>query len=266
VRHRPDNFYELLTCGWRGHEIIGADAATIRPEDSLIVRDDGTVRWYRCLRCDAWIPLAPPADPTRKTVESRDEITVPLRGPALRDRYVLRLIACERATHVIILSALAILIFFFVGHHRSLEHDYDTIMNSFTGGSGGPNAVHGLLGKFRHIFLINTDDLYYVAAAALAYAALEAVEMVGLWFAKRWAEYLTFIATALFIPFEVYELSLKVSTLKVITFAVNLAIALYLLWAKRLFGIRGGEKALQEMREANGGWVAIEKDPVPLPA
>jgi hypothetical protein len=153
-----------------------------------------------------------------------------------------------------------------VGHHKTLEHDYDSIMNALTGGAGGPNSVHGFLGKFRHIFLINTNDLYYVAFAALAYGALEAVEMVGLWYAKRWAEYLTFIATLLFIPFEIYELAEKVSTLKLLTFAVNLAIAVYLLWAKRLFGLRGGEKALDKMRRDNGGWNAIEKDQVPLPA
>ena len=43
-----------------------------------------------------------------------------------------------------------------------------------------------------------------------AYAVLEAVEMVGLWLTKRWAEYLTFIATVALIPLEVYEIVDKV--------------------------------------------------------
>ena len=45
----------------------------------------------------------------------------------------------------------------------------------------------------------------------VAFAALEAVEMVGLWLNKRWAEYLTFIATTALVPFEVYEFTNGVS-------------------------------------------------------
>jgi len=68
--------------------------------------------------------------------------------------------------------------------------------------------------------------------------------MVGLWFAKRWAEYLTFpVATILLIPFEIYELTSSVSALKLVTFVINVAIAVYLLWSKRLFGLNGGQRA-----------------------
>ena len=34
---RPDNFYELLTCGWKGHALVGTDVAHIAPEDSMLV-------------------------------------------------------------------------------------------------------------------------------------------------------------------------------------------------------------------------------------
>ena len=82
--------------------------------------------------------------------------------------------------------------------------------------------------------------------------------MVGLWFAKRWAEYLTFIATAVLLPLEVYELTSGVSALKLVTFVVNLAIALYLLWAKRLFGLHGGNRAEEARRRAAGDWGPLE--------
>ncbi len=36
---RPDNFYELLTCGWQGHALVGTDAAEVTPEDALVVRE-----------------------------------------------------------------------------------------------------------------------------------------------------------------------------------------------------------------------------------
>jgi hypothetical protein len=36
------------------------------------------------------------------------------------------------------------------------------------------------------------------ASPQLAYAVLEAADMVGFWLTKRWAEYFTFISTGLF--------------------------------------------------------------------
>ena len=45
------------------------------------------------------------------------------------------------------------------------------------------------------------------------------------------------------VPIEVYELAGGISPLKALTFAINLAILLYLLIAHRLFGLRGGARA-----------------------
>ncbi len=86
-RRRPSNRYELFTCAWSGHVLVGTDAATVTPDDALVVRADGPLRWHRCLRCDCWVALAAPNRPARERVEQRDEIRLPLRGAALRDRY-----------------------------------------------------------------------------------------------------------------------------------------------------------------------------------
>ncbi|HEX8172173.1 MAG TPA: DUF2127 domain-containing protein [Thermoanaerobaculia bacterium] len=67
-----------------------------------------------------------------------------------------------------------------------------------------------------------------VAAAALVYAALFAVEGVGLWLDRLWAEYLTIIATSSFIPFEIYEVARRVSPLRVGALVANVAIVVYL--------------------------------------
>ena len=96
--------------------------------------------------------------------------------------------------------------------------------------------------------------------AISAYAVLEAAEMVGLWLAKRWAEYLTFVATTMLVPFEIYELVAGVSVFKVVTLVINVAIVIYLLMAKRLFGVRGGHQVEIERRNRLGGWEAIERD------
>jgi uncharacterized membrane protein (DUF2068 family) len=91
---------------------------------------------------------------------------------------------------------------------------------------------------------------------------LELVEAVGLWFAKRRAEYLTFVATAVFLPLEVYELTKTVSVLKITAFVINVAIVAYLLYAKRLFGLRGGA-AEEALRERDVGWEALERSAPP---
>src|SRR5262249_52970933 len=108
-------------------------------------------------------------------------------------------------------------------------------------------------------FELRSSTLYAVAAVAAAYAVLEGVEAVGLWYQRRWAEYLTFIATILFLPYELYELSRAVTVLKVIALILNVAIAVYLLYAKRLFGLRGGAEAEERERKRDVGWEALER-------
>jgi len=255
------NRYELIACGFEGHALVGTDVRIIEVEDAIVVREHGDLRWHRCLRCDSWLPRQPPDEPTRDRLPSRDEISVPLRGRALRDRYVLRLIAVERAIHVVVLSGLAAAVFLFIGHRKTLRHDYVAIINGLFGASGGPDAKKGLLGDFRHLFVISPSHLYDIGFLLVAYAALEAVEMVGLWMAKRWAEYLTFVATLAFVPLEVYELFTAFGWLKLVTFIVNVAVVAYLALGKRLFGLRGGHAAEVARREADTGWEAIDRRP-----
>src|ERR1700689_4338459 len=102
-RFRPKLRYELIGCGLHGHELLGTDAAALRPDDAIFARETGGLRWYRCLRCDSWVALSPPDHPAREYPPSRDEVTLPLRGKPLRDRYVLRLIALERVVHFVVL-------------------------------------------------------------------------------------------------------------------------------------------------------------------
>jgi uncharacterized membrane protein (DUF2068 family) len=258
-RSNRSNRYELISCAFGGHVLAGTDVSVITPADGLIVREFDDLRWYRCLRCDSWIPRPLPEAPVLDTLPAREDIAVPLRGRGLRDRYVLRLIAVERAVHVVVLGGLAVAVFLFIGHRKTLRHDYVSIVNALFGSSGGPDARKGLLGDFRHLFIISPRHLYDIGFLLVAYAALEAVEMVGLWFAKRWAEYLTFVATALFVPLEVYELATSFGTLKLVTFIVNMAVVIYLLLGKRLFGLRGGHAAGVARRRADGGWEAIER-------
>jgi uncharacterized membrane protein (DUF2068 family) len=258
-RHRRLS-YELLDCGWHGHVLVGTDAAAVRPGDDLVARELDGLRWYRCLRCDSWLPRALPAAPTRPFPPGRDEITLPLRGRPLRDRYVLRLIALDRSVHFVVLAVLAAAVFVFIVNKSTLQQDFLRIVTALQGSVGGPvnTSSGGIEGELTKLFAFSTRNLELTGVALAAYAALEGVEAVGLWRGKRWAEYLTFLATVLLVPLEVYEIAGKPTVLKCLTLAINVAIVVYLMLAKRLFGLRGGERAQRAVRETDEGWAALE--------
>ncbi|CAN5735951.1 DUF2127 domain-containing protein [soil metagenome] len=64
--------------------------------------------------------------------------------------------------------------------------------------------------------------------ALLLYAGLFLTEGIGLVRNKVWAEYLTTIITASFLPIEIYELVKHGRALQAVVLAVNIAIVIYL--------------------------------------
>ena len=88
---------------------------------------------------------------------------------------------------------------------------------------------------------------------------------MGLWFGKRWAEYLTFISTTVLLPLEIYEIMHSATVLKVIGFVINVVVVVYLLWRKRLFGLRGGGAADEAERAHDMGWEAVERATLAIP-
>ena len=250
--------------------LVGTDAAELRPEDWLVAYEDGRgIRWHRCLRCDSWLALPRPNPAARQHPPDRDEIELPLRGRPLRDKYVLRLIAIDRFIHFVVLTLLAVAIFVFTTHRTTLSHSFYRVLTDIQGGVGGPThdtTSHGFLGEIRRAFTLRTSTLEVVGAVALAYALLEGIEGIGLWLQRRWAEYLTFVATTLLLPLEVWELTGRISVFKVLALIVNLAVVVYLLLAKRLFGLRGGGAAEHRIRARDVGWEALERRTPPAAA
>ncbi len=72
-----------------------------------------------------------------------------------------------------------------------------------------------------------------LGVSAFAYAALFAVEGIGLWLQKRWAEYLTIVATSSLVPLEIYEVVKRVTILRIAVLVSNVAIVAYLVWKVR---------------------------------
>ena len=68
----------------------------------------------------------------------------------------------------------------------------------------------GLVQRSAEAFLTwvsgpQSNRLLFLGVGMLLYAALFLVEAVGLWLQKRWAEWLTIVATGALIPPELYE-------------------------------------------------------------
>jgi DNA end-binding protein Ku len=216
----------------------------LRPGDAGlgVDLDDGR-RMARCTRCDVWIATTPPATPVRQSLPSVDDIKLPRRGQVLRDAIVLRLIAIDRAIHSVLFAALAVLLFLLETNLGSLRTDAQRLIANLTANTG-QGASQGTIDRWLHDILgIQKHTLLILLFTAIAYAVVEGVEAVGLWREKRWAEYLTAIATAGFLPFEVHELTKKVTVLRIGALVVNVAILAWLVWRKRLFGARGGVAA-----------------------
>jgi uncharacterized membrane protein (DUF2068 family) len=168
----------------------------------------------------------------------------------------------DRALHFVILSALAVAVFLIASHEQQLREDFYRVLADIQGGVGGgplQTEHHGLVGRLDELFSLKKGTLELVGAGLAGLAVIEVVEAVGLWYQRRWAEYLTFVVTTLLIPLEVYELTATVSWFKVVALIVNLGIVIYLLIAKRLFGIRGGYAVELAERERDTGWEALER-------
>jgi len=76
---------------------------------------------------------------------------------------------------------------------------------------------------------------------------------------RRWAEYLTAVATAGFLPLEINELLDRVTILRVLALVHHVAILVWLVWNKHLFGLQGGEATLIEATD----WSEILESPTP---
>lgn len=78
--------------------------------------------------------------------------------------------------------------------------------------------------------------LQEIAFATLLMATIFSVEGIGLMMGKRWAEWLTVVASSLLIPLEIYECIEKVHPMRVALLVINVLIVVYLarhVWKNR---------------------------------
>jgi uncharacterized membrane protein (DUF2068 family) len=249
-RAEPKRWHpETLTCAFEGHDAPAASVREIGPEDRLLAMetDDG-VRFARCLRCDAWV-IADPGEVAAGAGGERladlSKIEMPQRGKALKDALVLKLIALDRGLHAVVFALVAVIVLVLELHLAPVQGQVRRFLDdtqSGVAGTGQDASRSFFVRQLQHLADVHRHTLIVLLFTATVYAVLEGAEAVGLWRQRRWAEYLTAIATAGFLPLELHELAKRVSVGRVLALVINLAVLAYLLWAKRLFGIRGGAR------------------------
>ena len=236
--------WNLNTCGRRGHETYAPDEPELR--DRLRAETPAGEAW-RCLRCATYVVGTP-----RRAGPADDAPEVP-RGRLLRDRRIMRLLALERAVRGVGLLAIAVLIFVFRKSKSDLQVSFDTKLPIFRQladqigwNIGDSRIVRGI----NDAFSLSQTTLTWIAVGLVVYAALQFVEGTGLWLMQRWGEYFAVVATSIFLPLEIYELTERVTWLRVVLLLVNIAAVVWLVYSKRLFGLRGGGRAYEEEHAA----------------
>ncbi len=75
---------------------------------------------------------------------------------------------------------------------------------------------------------ISPHRLRQISIGIFCYAAMDVIEGTGLVLEKWWAEYLTLIVTASFLPWELFEIVRHVTKAKIVIALLNLAVVIYL--------------------------------------
>jgi uncharacterized membrane protein (DUF2068 family) len=80
------------------------------------------------------------------------------------------------------------------------------------------------------VALISPHRLRELSVFIFCYAAMDIIEGTGLVLEKPWAEYLTLIVTACFLPWEIFEIMRHVTWLKVVILVLNVAVVIFLVF------------------------------------
>ena len=231
--------WSLFGCARKGHVTYAPDEPELR--DRLMTHTVSGTAW-RCLRCGTFVAGGPQG--------SGPAALAPLvrRGRELRSEMILRAFAVERVFRFLVLGAAAYGVWRFrydrAGIQRAFNNDLPAIRALYR--DLGFNVNHSkLLGFIQDSFTLTSRALTYLAIGLAVYALIELVEAVGLWLGQRWGEYFAMAATSLFLPYEVYDLTVKMTWLRVVALGVNLLLVIYLIWSKRLLGVRGGKRAYE---------------------
>ncbi|MGI8590013.1 MAG: DUF2127 domain-containing protein, partial [Nakamurella sp.] len=219
---------------------------------------------WRCLRCGDFILGAPGS-----TGPAQDAPLV-LRGKALRQATILRLLAIERFIRAVLLGFAVWAVLKFRDAHDSIQAAVDRDLPAFRAVGIHVDQL-ALVRDLQKALDQAPGRLTLIAIGLAAYAVLELVEGIGLWRLKRWGEYFAVVATSIFLPLEVRDLLVGITLTRAGALIINVAAVLYLLLSKHLFGLRGGREAYDKERrgeqllEVEQSAAGAEREPAAAP-
>ncbi|NJC68896.1 DUF2127 domain-containing protein [Planosporangium thailandense] len=200
---------------------------------------------WRCLRCGGFFVGEPTGE------GPADDAPIVIRGRALRDAIILRLLAVERGVRALLVLLGAYGLFRFRSHRDAVQLAFNEdlpLIRPIADKIGYNLDDSSLVHTIRTVIEARSNTLLWLAVGLAVYGVLQLIEATGLWLLKRWGEYFAVVATALGIPIEVYELTEKVTGLRVGALVINIVAVLYIALSKRLFGLRGGHAAYEAER------------------
>jgi uncharacterized membrane protein (DUF2068 family) len=200
---------------------------------------------WRCLRCGDFVLGEP-----RLSGPAADAPIV-LRGRALRDAIILRLLSLERFVKGLLVLVAGYGVFRFRSQRDAVERAFNEdlpLLKPFADKIGWNLEDSSIVHTISKVIEAESSTLLYVAIGLCVYGVLQLIEGIGLWMLKRWGEYFAVVATSLGLPIEIYELTEKITWLRIGALLINTAAVLYILLSKRLFGLRGGHAAYEAER------------------
>jgi uncharacterized membrane protein (DUF2068 family) len=231
--------WSLLTCARKGHITYAPQEPELR---ARLHAPTPVGEAWRCLRCGAYAHGEPNGS------GPADQAPLVRRGNALRDAFIMRFFAVERAIRGLLVLAAAYGIWRFAQARQSIEKIFEEeipLLRPIARQVGWDLDHSKIITAIREIFELKPSTLTWVAIGLAGYAAVELIEAVGLWLLKRWGEYFAVIATSFGLPIEVYELAERITVLRVGALIINIGLIVYIIVTKRLFGARGGKAAYE---------------------
>ncbi len=148
------------------------------------------------------------------------------QGRHRHDEAGLRIVAVFEAAKgaVVILAGLGLL--------ALIHHDVQKVAENIVRHLHLNPAMH-----FPRIFIdaaaaATNARLWVLALTAILYATIRFVEAYGLWRKQVWAEWFGILSGGLYLPVEIYELTVSVSLVKVCILIVNIVVVGWLSWIR----------------------------------
>lgn len=153
------------------------------------------------------------------------ELAARAGGPTRPFRRVdrgVQLIAAFKLTGAVLLTIVGL------GAMHLVENDAVTVVTGLIDRFGGD--LNGATARelLTRVAGVPAARFELVGAGAFLYAALLVTQGIGLLRGKTWAEWLTVLVTASFIPLEIYEITRGATGFKLALLVVNSAIVVYL--------------------------------------